>query len=147
MESNSEESWKESEDEISSDFSKEKPEILFEKTKTKENIFCENCGVEIPKNSYTLKRLKIKSKNFENFDKEQFFCVNCRLCPNLHNMNYSYGLRNVLNKDLLPYKENTYFCDICDVTYEMEENDKVLKCLSCEYDICEKCEKKYYFFF
>lgn len=153
MYSESEDSWNENEneneneEELSMESSEHIIEILFEKTKTTKDIYCQNCGIEIPKNSHTLKRLKKISKNYENFSEDKFYCVNCKICPNLHNLNYSYGLDNILNKALLPYAENTYFCDICDTTYEMKDGDKVLKCLFCEYDICPVCEKKYYFCF
>ena len=92
---------------------------------------CHNCGIEIVAGALCL-------KDVENSVNAAWrgVCVNCRICPSGHNLNYVYDLRD-LGESL--YGENRYNCDLCSATKKL--TDRVLHCPSCEFDLCPHCER------
>ena len=96
---------------------------------TPEEAFCKNCGVDIKKNSYCI--FDSQPTN----DPKGFFCVNCKVCPNLHNLGFRYDL-SVQNDGI--YTENEYGCDCCDRNLKLK--GRLLSCPDCEFDLCPECQ-------
>lgn len=73
-----------------------------------------------------------------------YFCINCRVCPSFHNLNYIQNFQFIYRNS----KQSFYpgiMCDVCKVGISFEKNTKILKCLDCEWDVCNKCESKLFY--
>ena len=88
---------------------------------------CRNCGIVCPKNSFCIQDVKDNNNRLT--------CVNCRLCPSDHYLNYRYDLRV---HHAGTYAHNQYVCDLC--SKEITLNGRVLSCPECEFDVCNDCE-------
>ena len=97
---------------------------------------CNYCGIPIPRGKYFFHYPYITEVGGKNS-----YCVNCRVCPDGHFLNYAYDL--TLNGEEL-YLLNEFCCDVCDQTKRVD--GKLLRCPSCTFDICGNCEDKHYTF-
>ncbi len=91
--------------------------------------FCKNCGIQIHKDRQCI--LKANS--------EERYCVNCRVCPDRHTLNYRYDLRDFGTGS---YRDNIYSCDSCEQQRELGEG--ILTCPACKYDLCRDCQGRFF---
>lgn len=70
----------------------DKPELHFTKVKNIGKKNCLNCGKELNKDEWVLQR-KINNVSQQSIA----FCMNCKVCPKLHKMNYAYNVTPLLN--------------------------------------------------
>ena len=101
-----------------------------------EPLFCKFCGTPIPKGkphfSYILSEWN---------EEAVAYCVNCRVCPSGHYLNYCYDL-TIFGEEL--YVQNKFNCDVCYKTMGVE--GRVLRCPECTFDVCGECEEAFYTF-
>lgn len=74
-----------------------------------------------------------------------YTCINCKLCPNLHNIGYIYSVNSIYRGSKDRYYSGIS-CDNCSSNISFNESGKpILKCLDCEWDICRNCEDKLFY--
>ena len=65
---------------------------------------------------------------------EYLICSECRLCKKAHFMQKCLFLTNINSL----YHNNTYGCDICAKTKQVNDNG-IWHCSKCSYDVCDVC--------
>ena len=99
---------------------------------------CINCGLKIPPSTFYLTCQKSKTKNKPNY------CINCKLCPKFHNLNFVKNLKPQSSGNLSSlYLKNWYICDFCKIKRDNNGEGKVLHCISCGFDFCHCCLEKF----
>ena len=94
---------------------------------------CLICGIIIPKDTLGFGCKNVKSNC------PFVLCVNCKICPQRHNLRYVYELSILAKGSYGSYISNRYSCDVCKKSCKLK--DKLLHCLACQYDICPECDK------
>ena len=98
---------------------------------------CYNCGIKIPS-----KKFYLTCKITKNSSKYNIYCINCKLCPKFHNMNFVKNLRSQSSqKKTSLYFNNKFICDNCGIKRDNAKG-KVLHCIRCKFDYCEVCYDK-----
>jgi hypothetical protein len=106
--------------------------LMICKTDVKDNI-CKNCGIIIPKD-FGFSQCE-KSVNLGTY------CINCKICHKGHNLGKVRNLKVFTDSISSSYNKNSYFCDICGKS--KKNNNYVLHCFACSFDVCDECEKLY----
>ena len=102
--------------------------IYFFKGKATEDNYCFNCGYPIAKQS-----LVFINRKLDNNNQKKYLCINCKMCPNLHNLGKFYFSK-------VEDSENTN-CSICKRSCERGIG---LHCIPCNYFVCSSCNDKYF---